>query len=122
MPAITNGQPSNPAILQPVIGVPIAVARLSQESQREAGFLGLQYLCKAGYDPQAAIANLKSVEAAELAAGKKQASKLSPSAPAADRIKTTSEKIALFLPARANSVLNTPEFDSIKKQTTQSAK
>ena len=122
IPAIANGTVLNPAALQQAtpIGIPISVFRFSQDAQREADFLGLQYLYKAGYDPQAAITNLKNVEAAEGPAV--QSPLFSPVIPAAIRIKTTTENISSFLPARATSVLNTPEFDSIKKQTTQSAK
>jgi beta-barrel assembly-enhancing protease len=67
---------------------------------KEADFLGLQYLYKAGYAPNAAVASLQ---------------KLFSSTPLVrERISALQQTIPMMLPARPQDVLNTPEFDRVK--------
>lgn len=94
-------------------GLPITKAHFERTSVLEADLLGIEYLYKAGYDPQAAITNLKKLQASE-AAKPKQSDIFSTMPPATDRMKATERNIKDVLPPRANNILNSPEFDTIK--------
>jgi predicted Zn-dependent protease len=98
---------------QSQIGLPAAMFNFSRAAVKEADFLGLEYLYKAGYDPQAAVRFLRKLEAME-ASRPKQSLMFSTHPPAADRIALTETNIKLVLPARANDTINTAEFDAIK--------
>ena len=82
----------------------------------EADFLGLQYLYKAGYEPRAAITFLQKLEGLKAQNSRVSSRVFSMEPPAADRITTIQKNIDLILPPRAQNVLTTPEFDSIKVQ------
>jgi hypothetical protein len=81
--------------------VPAQCLETVRQQVREADFLGLQYLYKAGYEPRAAITFIQTLQGLK---------------PPADRITTNQTNIDLILPPRAQNVLTTPEFDSIKAQ------
>jgi len=95
------------------LGIPMGMAHLEQKSSAEADFLGLAYMYKTGYAPQAAVSFFTKVKALE-ASRPKEAFMFSTVPPAADRIKATGETIKNVLPPRADNLLNTPEFDAIK--------
>jgi len=93
--------------------LPVTMFQFSRSSVNESDFLGLQYLYKSGYEPQAAVTFLKKVEAAE-DRSQQPSALLNTHPPAKDRIKSTQKNIEAVLPSRANNVLNTPEFDAVK--------
>jgi predicted Zn-dependent protease len=95
-------------------GLPNEMNRFSQEAVKEADLLGLEYLYKSGYDPQAAVSFLGKLEILERSHLKKQSSIFATHPPAADRIRFTQRNIARVLPDRPDNVLNTSEFDAIK--------
>jgi predicted Zn-dependent protease len=76
----------------------------------EGDFLGLQYLYKAGYDPQAMGRLLQKTEAQ----AKPTSTLFATFPPVAERIKTVQDDIGTFLPQRAQHVVTTPEFERIK--------
>jgi predicted Zn-dependent protease len=88
--------------------------KFSRSFEAEADYLGLQYMYKAGYDPQAFISFFEKVQAEE----KKKPGTLSkafsthPQTP--DRIAKSQEEIAQILPARAQYQVTTSEFDDVK--------
>jgi hypothetical protein len=96
------------------IGIPMTFMKFSRNFEAEADYLGLQYMYKTGYDPQAFIAFFEKLEAKEKSKpgtiGKAFASH--PQTP--DRIEKSQEEIAHVLPARDQYIVNTSEFDDVK--------
>ncbi len=94
--------------------VPLSFMKFSRSFEREADFLGLQYMFKTGYDPQAFVTFFEKIQAKE----KKRPGTLSkafashPQTP--DRIATSQEEIAKILPARNEHIVTTSEFDDVK--------
>jgi predicted Zn-dependent protease len=93
---------------------PMAFMRFSREFETEADLLGIQYLWKSGYDPTASIDLFEALESTE----KRQPGSVSklfrthPLTP--DRIEKTQKNIDKLLPARAEYVLNTSEYEDIR--------
>jgi beta-barrel assembly-enhancing protease len=94
--------------------MPMAFMRFSREFETEADLLGIQYLWKSGYDPTASIDLFEALESTE----KRQPGSVSklfrahPLTP--DRIEKTQKNIDKLLPARAEYVLNTSEYEEIR--------
>lgn len=77
----------------------------------QADFLGVQYLYKAGYDPNAAVTFLQKMQSGRLQ-GTPNLFNALPSG--AQRLAAMQRNIPLVLPARGPNVLTTPEFNAIK--------
>jgi hypothetical protein len=96
------------------LAIPISFLEFSREYEAEADWLGLQYMYKAGYDPQAFIQFFEKIDALE----KHKPGTLSkvfadhPQTP--DRIAHSEEEIATIMPARPDYVVTTSEFDDVK--------
>jgi len=96
------------------LGLPLTFMTFSRGFEAEADYLGLQYMYKAGYDPQAFITFFEKIQAKE----KKKPGTLSkafashPQTP--DRIEHSQEEIAHVLPPRDEYVVSTSEFDNVK--------
>ncbi len=96
------------------LAVPLTFMKFSRGFEAEADYLGLEYMYKAGYDPQAFISFFEKVQAEE----KKKPGTLSkafathPQTP--DRIEKSQEEIAKILPPRAEYKVTTSEFDEVK--------
>jgi beta-barrel assembly-enhancing protease len=96
------------------LALPLTFLKFSRGFEGEADFLGLQYMYKSGYDPQAFVAFFEKVQALE----KKKPGTLSkafathPQTP--DRITRSQEEISQILPARAEYTVTTSEFDEVK--------
>jgi predicted Zn-dependent protease len=87
--------------------------RLSREFTKEADYLAVQYIYKAGYDPDAFVTFLRKLQdREELSSPNDHA----PNPPTADRIQNALKEIARILPTRAHSILNTPEFERIQSR------
>jgi predicted Zn-dependent protease len=82
--------------------------------EAEADYLGLEYMYKTGYDPQAFVAFFEKIQALE----KKKPGALDkafathPQTP--DRIEASQKEIATILPARPEYTVTTSEFDEVK--------
>jgi predicted Zn-dependent protease len=96
--------------------MPMAFMRFSREFETEADLLGIQYLWKSGYDPTASIDLFEALESTE----KRQPGSVSklfrthPLTP--DRIEKTQKNIDKLLPARAQYVMNTSEYEDIRSR------
>ena len=96
------------------LALPVTFMKFSRNFESEADYLGLQYMYKSGYDPQAFISFFEKVQAQE----KKKPGTLSkafashPQTP--DRIEKSQEEIAKILPARQEYTVTTSEFDDVK--------
>ena len=96
--------------------IPMAFLQFTRVDEREADYLGLQYMYKAGYDPNAFVAFFEKVAADE----KKQPGTIpkifSTHPPTPDRIEASQKEIATILPARDEYIVTTSEFDVVKKR------
>ena len=96
--------------------IPVTFLKFSRDAEREADYLGLQYMYKAGYDPNSFVAFFEKVQADE----KKQPGTIpkvfSTHPPTPDRIEAVQKEIATILPARDQYIVTTSEFDSVKQR------
>ena len=101
------------------LAVPAAFMKFSRNFEAEADYLGVQYMYKAGYDPQDFVGFFEKLEAKE----KKKPGFLSkafathPMTP--DRIGKAQDEIAAVLPARAEYMEDTSEFEQVKSRLAQ---
>jgi predicted Zn-dependent protease len=93
---------------------PMAFMQFSRAFETEADLLGIQYLWKSGYDPDASIDLFEALESTE----KRQpgsVAKLFRSHPLTpERIEKTQKNIDRLLPARKEYVINTSEYEEIR--------
>jgi predicted Zn-dependent protease len=96
------------------LALPMSFLSFQRGFETEADYLGLQYMYKSGYDPNAFVTFFEKLQAKE----KKKPGTLSkafathPQTP--DRIEKSQEEIAKILPAKAQYVVTTSEFDDVK--------
>jgi len=96
------------------LGLPLTFMKFQRNFEAEADYLGLQYMYKTGYDPQAFISFFEKIQARE----KKKPGTISkafashPQTP--DRIAASQKEIATILPARPQYIVSTSEFDDVK--------
>jgi hypothetical protein len=96
------------------LAVPISFLEFSREFEAEADWLGLQYMYKAGYDPQAFIQFFEKLDALEKHKPGALAKVFSDHPQTPDRIAHSETEIATIMPARPDYVVTTSEFDDIK--------
>ena len=98
--------------------IPLQFLQFSRGAEREADFLGLQYLYKTGYDPTAYISFFEKVQAQDKKKPGLLAKAFSTHPPTEDRITKSQKEIQELLAERQEYVLNTSEFDHIKARLT----
>jgi len=94
--------------------IPMAFLQFTRTDEKEADYLGLEYMYKAGYDPNAFVAFFEKVASDE----KKQPGTIpkifSTHPPTPDRIEASQKEIATILPQRSEYIVTTSEFDVVK--------
>jgi predicted Zn-dependent protease len=96
------------------IGVPITFMKFSREFEAQADYLGVQYMYRAGYDPQAFISFFEKVQALEKRKPGAVAKVFADHPQTPDRILHSQEEIARILPPRDQYTVTTSEFDDVK--------
>jgi predicted Zn-dependent protease len=109
------------------LAMPVGLLEFSRRHEAEADYLGVQYMYRAGYDPQGMVSIFEKLNALE-----KQKRNAIPvvfrAHPAtAERIRAVQREIATILPPQPKYLVTTPEFEQVKArlqriQTLQSAK
>ena len=94
--------------------LPMTFLTFSRGFEAEADYLGVQYMYKAGYDPQAFVSFFEKVQAKEKKKPGTLAKAFASHPQTPDRIGKTQEEIARILPPRDQYVVTTSEFDDIK--------
>jgi len=96
------------------LAIPLGFLQFSQAMEREADYLGLQYMYKAGYDPLAFVDFFEKIQTLE----KRKPgtlSKVFSTHPMTDnRIKAAQDEINKILVAKPEYVVNTSEFNDVK--------
>ena len=96
------------------IGIPMTFLHFSREFESQADYLGIQYMYRAGYDPQAFVTFFEKIQALEKRKPGAVAKVFSDHPQTPDRIEHSQEEIARILPARDEYTVTTSEFDDIK--------
>ena len=96
------------------LGLPLTFMKFQRNFEAEADFLGLQYMYKTGYDPQAFISFFEKIQAKEKKKPGAIAKAFASHPQTPDRIEESQKEIATILPAKAQYIVSTSEFDDVK--------
>ncbi|MGH7226738.1 MAG: M48 family metallopeptidase, partial [Gemmataceae bacterium] len=96
------------------IAVPMGFLKFSRGDEKEADYLGVQYMYEAGYDPQAFVQMFEKLLSQEKKQPGTIAKAFETHPPTPNRIQATEKEIDNLLPPRTEYVENTSEFDQIK--------
>jgi beta-barrel assembly-enhancing protease len=96
--------------------IPLSMTKFSRGFEAEADYLGVEYLYKAGYDPQAFISFFERVQALEKQKPGFITKAFSNHPQTPDRVRKTQAEIAKILPPREAYVISTSEFDDVKSR------
>ena len=96
------------------LAVPLTFLKFSRDAEREADFLGIQYMYKAGYDPNSYVTFFERIQADEKRRPGTIPKAFSTHPPTPERIGNTQKEIARILPARQEYIVTTSEFDTVK--------
>ncbi len=96
------------------IGLPLTFLSFSRGFEAEADYLGVQYMYKAGYDPNEFVNFFEKIQAQEKKKPGSLAKAFSTHPQTPDRIQKTQEEIATILPPRDQYIETTSEFNDVK--------
>src|ERR1700761_7370905 len=96
------------------IAIPMTFLMFSREFESQADYLGVQYMYRAGYDPQAFVTFFEKIQNLEKQKPGAVAKAFSNHPQTPDRIQHTQEEIAKILPAKDEYLVTTSEFDDVK--------
>jgi hypothetical protein len=94
--------------------IPITFLEFSREFEAQADYLGVQYMYRAGYDPQAFVTFFEKIENLEKTKPGAVARVFENHPQTPDRIEHTEEEIATILPPRDQYLVTTSEFNDVK--------
>jgi len=96
------------------MAIPIGFLKFSRDNEREADYLGLQYMYKAGYDPNAFVSFFEKIEAEERRHPGSIPKLFATHPPTPERVRKAQQEIATILPTREEYIVTTSEFDVVK--------
>jgi predicted Zn-dependent protease len=96
------------------LAIPLTFLKFSRDAEREADFLGIQYMYKAGYDPNSYVTFFERIQADEKRRPGTIPKAFSTHPPTPERIGNTQKEIARILPARQEYIVTTSEFDTVR--------
>ena len=96
------------------LAIPVTFLQFSRDFEGQADYLGVQYMYRAGYDPQAMISFFEKVEALDKRKPGLMAKAFSDHPQTPDRIVHTQEEIAHILPSKDEYLVTTSEFNDVK--------
>jgi Peptidase family M48 len=94
--------------------VPMTFLMFSREFEAQADYLGVQYMYRAGYDPQAFISFFEKIQALQKRKPGLVAKAFSDHPQTPDRILHTQEEIEHILPPKDEYLVTTSEFNDVK--------
>ncbi len=98
------------------LALPLTFMKFQRNFEAEADYLGLQYMYKTGYDPQAFISFFEKIQAKEKKKPGTIAKAFASHPQTPDRIEASQREIATILPAKAQYIVTTSEFDDVKSR------
>ena len=96
------------------LAIPMTFLEFSREFEAQADYLGVQYMYRAGYDPQAFVTFFEKIQDLEKHKPGAVAQAFSDHPQTPDRIVHSQEEIAKILPPRDEYMVTTSEFDDVK--------
>jgi predicted Zn-dependent protease len=96
--------------------IPFSMTKFSRSFEAEADYLGVEYLYKAGYDPQAFVSFFERLQAQEKQKPGFITRAFSSHPQTADRVRKTQREIGRILPAREVYLVTTSDFDDVKSR------
>lgn len=94
--------------------VPMAFLAYSRQYETEADLLGIEYLWKAGYDPNAIVDLFEAMQSNQRRQGGKAGKLFRNHPPTSERIEKTQKNIDTLLPQRASYIINTSEYEDVR--------
>jgi predicted Zn-dependent protease len=94
--------------------LPVAFLKFNRQFEADADYFGIQYMYKAGYDPNALVTSFEKIQALEKRKPGAVSQLFATHPLTADRIKRSQAEIAKILPARKQYVQTTSEFSDVK--------
>ena len=94
--------------------IPITFLEFSREFEAQADYLGIQYMYRAGYDPQAFVTFFEKIQNLEKQKPGAVAKVFENHPQTPDRIEHSEEEIAKILPPRDEYLVTTSEFNDVK--------
>lgn len=101
------------------LALPIGFLKFSRGFESEADFLGIEYMYKAGYDPQALTAFFEKVRALEKQKPGTLAKAFDTHPQTPDRIEKTQQEINTLLPPEPEYKIDTSDFEDVKARLAQ---
>jgi beta-barrel assembly-enhancing protease len=98
------------------VAIPMSYLKFDRNNETEADYLGLQYMYKAGYDPNAFVSFFEKIQAEERRRPGSIPKIFSTHPPTPDRVQKAQAEIATILPARDEYIVTTSEFDLVKSR------
>ncbi len=98
------------------LAIPLGFLNFSRGFEREADYLGLQYLYKTGYDPTSFVDFFEKIQSMEKKKPGTVSKVFSTHPMTDDRIKSAQEEIQKILVAKPEYVVNTSEFNDVKNR------
>jgi predicted Zn-dependent protease len=94
--------------------IPVTFLEFSREFEAQADYLGIQYMYRAGYDPQAFVTIFEKLENLEKSKPGIMAKVFEDHPPTPERIVAAEREIATILPPRDEYLVTTSEFNDVK--------
>lgn len=101
------------------MAIPMGFLRFARSFESEADFLGVEYLYRAGYDPQALTSFFEKIKAMEKHKPGTLAKTFETHPQTPDRIAKTQQEINTLLPPQPMYKLDTSEFQDVKTRLAQ---
>jgi predicted Zn-dependent protease len=97
-------------------GVPLAFLKFSRDDEQQADFLGLQYMWKAGYDPDAYLSMFAKIIQEQRRSPGSVPSIFMDHPPTRERIINAEEEIKTILPKRSEYLVSDSEFQNVHER------
>jgi beta-barrel assembly-enhancing protease len=96
------------------LAIPMTFLKFARGDESEADYLGVQYMYKAGYDPQSFVTLFEKLDALEKHKPGTLAKAFSDHPATGSRIDAAEDEIATILPPKPEYIVTTSEFDDVK--------
>lgn len=115
IPLILMGGPVGYAVQNVAsLALPLGFLKFSRSFESQADYLGVEYMYKAGYDPEALTAFFEKIEALQKKKPGILAKSFSTHPQTPKRIQKTQDEINTILPEKAEYKVDTSEFEDVK--------